>query len=235
MNFLPWDKIDATKQLVFMHLPRTAGTSFRWLASAEYSNEKVCLIHPGHYTEEEAIEQQGRFKFITGHFDTKSELLSSLENEVNFLTILREPVRRFISFHEYTRVKQVTWDHHVTSLVDGIKDPNCLYNNNLCYTIAGLASLTPIDVAYRKACENLRERFTLFGFTERFPEMLAIMNRRFGWSNVILRREEHVDRVVFEDLDLDLQRTLIKHNEADNALYAYAVKLYEERRMEWLR
>jgi hypothetical protein len=238
-KFLAWDSVDPEKHITFLHIPRTAGSSFRWAAASQYGNEGTGLIHPGYYTEEQVIEKQDHLKIITGHFDMSAEFIWGLREKSNLITILREPLHRFLSFYHYGSNMSSYVDHEnmkTQKLEDLILDPNCVYHNGMCYTIGGVDHRGTVNNAYVKACEHLESLVTIFGFTELYPEMLAIMYRRFNWNGVVVKQAEYVPGGLKPtDLSADLLKILEKNNEADISLYNFALNLYEKRRLHWLR
>jgi hypothetical protein len=238
-KFLKWDSVDPEKHITFLHIPRTAGSSFRWAAASQYENEHIGLIHPGYYTEEQVVEKQDQFKLITGHFGMCAQFIWGIQEKSNLITILREPLNRFLSFYHYGSNMLSYVDHEnmkTQKLEDLINDPNYDHHNDMCYIISGADHRDSVGVAYRRACDYLENIVTFFGFTESYPEMLAIMYRRFNWNGVVVKQAEYVPGVPRPgDLPADLLRALTKHNEADISLYQFALSLYEKRRLHWLR
>jgi hypothetical protein len=238
-NFLNWRQVDSDRPIVFVHIPRTAGTSFRRAVESKYGTDQVGLIHHGYYTEDEAIKKQSQFKILTGHFGMGAALLNSLSGPVNLVTILREPLSRFLSFYHYG-IHMDSYIEHETiknqKLDDLILDPNYAQHNAMCHILSGIDDKDFIDLAYRKSCDNLEHSFSFFGLTENYPEFLAIVCRRFGWGHITVRQEEYVSGLLRpEELNPDLLQTLKIHNEADINLYEFALSLYEKRRLHWLR
>ena len=238
-KFIKWNEVDSEKPILFLHIPRTTGSSFRWVAASQYGNEKIGLIHHAYYTEEQIVENQDQFKVITGHFDMGAQFIHNIRQKSNLITILREPLHRFLSFYHYGSNMPSYVDHETMKkqkLEDLINDADYFYHNHMCYMISGVDHNESITTAYINAQKNLEDLVTLFGFTERYPEMLAIMYRRFNWNGVVIKQVEYVPGVPRpRDLSPDLLKTLEKHNEADISLYNFALGLYEKRRMHWLR
>jgi hypothetical protein len=238
-KFLKWDSVDPEKHITFLHIPRTAGSSFRWAAASQYGNEGIGLIHLGYYTEEQVVENQSQFKLITGHFTMGAEFIWGIQEKSNLITILREPLHRFLSLYHYGSNMSSYEDHEnmkIQKLEDLINDPNYEHHNGICHKISGIDRTESVDVAYRQACDHLENIVTLFGFTELYPEILAMMYRRFNWNGVVVKQAEYVPGVPRPtDLSADSLKALTKNNEADISLYKFALDLYEKRRLHWLR
>lgn len=238
-KFVKWDAVDPEKHITFLHIPRTAGSSFRWAAASQYGNGSIGLIHQGYCTEEQVVEKQDHFKVITGHFDMGAQFLWEIREKSNLITILREPLHRFLSFYHYGSSMSSYEDHEnmkTQKLEDLINDSQYQHHNGMCYIISGVDHRESVNTAYVQALENLESLVTIFGFTELYPETLAIMYRRFNWNGVVVKQVEYVPNVPRpSDISPDLLKTLEKNNEADISLYQFALELYEKRRLHWLR
>ncbi|GFD89088.1 hypothetical protein KUL152_13140 [Tenacibaculum sp. KUL152] len=55
-------------------------------------------------------------KFATGHCRTRPEIVEKFGDEWDFVTILRDPVKRFVSEYVYNRYKQSDWLTHEDSI-----------------------------------------------------------------------------------------------------------------------
>ena len=238
-KFFKYDEIDSEKPIVFLHIPRTTGSSFRWSAASQYGNERIGLIHHQHYNEEQILENQNQFKMITGHFGMGAKFILALQEKSNLITMLREPLHRFLSFYHYGSNMPSYVDYETMKnqkLEDLITDSHYQYHNDMCHMLSGVNYSESVNDAYVMAQDHLENVFTLFGFTELYPEMLAIMYRRFNWNGVVVKQSEYVPGVPRPgDLSTDLLKILTKNNEADISLYKFALDLYEKRRLHWLR
>jgi len=76
--------------VLFMHIPKTAGTSFNTLAYSLFQNKKVAT-HIELLTENERALLPGKYQFISGHlkFNTMKTLVD--ERYSNLYSIVREP------------------------------------------------------------------------------------------------------------------------------------------------
>jgi len=98
---------DPRPLLVFDHLPKTAGTTFRrsYLTTA-LPREERCILSGGEQNEAERwrflsmpATKRGRYRIVAGHY---AETLRPYLPHARFLTLVREPVARTIS--EYLHV-----------------------------------------------------------------------------------------------------------------------------------
>lgn len=93
-------------KLVFLHIPKTGGTSMFKLLSQQFPPEAICPARHndlGNYTSEEL----GRFTVFAGHygFDT----LELIPGAKVVVTMLREPTARLLSWYYFCRSH--TWEH----------------------------------------------------------------------------------------------------------------------------
>jgi hypothetical protein len=98
--------------LIFMHLPKTAGSSFRDAVGRLYSGaERIYLYHPqglkGAIDPERfpelPLERRARLRFVAGHITYG--LHEHVPRQSRYVTIVREPVDRVVSvYHHFRRV-----------------------------------------------------------------------------------------------------------------------------------
>jgi hypothetical protein len=93
--------------------------------------------------------------------------------------------------------------------------------------------LSPYDPlpsdALEQAKRNLEERFAYVGTTERFPELLALMNLELGWPTVAYRRSNaNPARRAPGDLPPETLALVEERNALDRELHAHAGALLDE-------
>ncbi len=151
------------------------------------------------------------------------------------MTILREPVTRFLSHFYFAKY---TARHHLHDSISTGKltlpEAAQKLGNIVTRYLAGDAAPNPagaVDEAmFEVAKRNLEERFAFVGMVERFEENLVFFQRQLGWkvgpyanSNVNRARGEG-DCPSAEELEL-----IRASNRFDLALYAWAGARFEAR------
>jgi len=99
--------------LIFIHIPKTGGSSMRQYFFRNFGRENVFwhghgplangLLQPT--AEREGIEHFDRFKLIGGHFNFGNKVIRAIRRPKIFAAVLRRPVERVVSHFEYVQRK----------------------------------------------------------------------------------------------------------------------------------
>ena len=87
-------------KVVFLHIPKTAGTSFHLLLSRYYSSNAICPIRNGSI-KHVSIDQLSQYNLFSGHYFFNH--IERLPQPKLMLTLLRDPTRRILSLYNYQR------------------------------------------------------------------------------------------------------------------------------------
>ena len=225
----------STGMPVFLHLPKTGGTTLltilqQNLANDEDPNNDNGLVFfgapPTAYNLMNAIGSKGpAAEYVGGHLGY-SELQSVAQHTGTTFrpfTILREPNERLVSFWEFMNDMQgfVPLQRFLSVML-----PNSMYRSlapfgsNLDDTEGTLAAIR----------HNLRENFALVGLTERFDETLMLLRRMDILQDIGYTKHKVLagTRATFADLSPAQQEMIKKHNRIDQELYEFGVQLFEE-------
>ena len=222
--------------MIFVHLPKTAGTTLNRLIEYEYRPFDMFTVDPYfiHWSNAKlrrlSPERLKKFKVFKGHMGFGLHQL--LPQPSTYITVLREPVDRAISTYYfmstyllhpmYPKIKRLKW-----TLEDFItKFPR---NNIQCKYLANLdwdATVTPETCELAKS--NLEKYFSVVGITERFKETLALLKLRFGWKlafyTTFNRTRKRPEKKQVQQATLDLIR---EYNKFDIELYEHGKKLFQ--------
>lgn len=236
-----------SKTLIFLHLPKTAGSSLTDVLEQQFPPERsystsFSAHHPGGSLEGfHALSpgQLAQIDFLYGHMPYG--LHEKLPHAAECITMLREPVRRVVSnyFFEgrepssaiYDRVHSGAMD--IEAYLDFIRD---LGIDNIqtrmiagIYDPAGGPPMTKEILA--RAQENLEKHFVLVGLQEAFDDSYLMLRLRYGWRYTDYPRHGVAPRSHRRSAVPDhvLERIACEHS-YDAALYEFARKLFAQQR-----
>jgi hypothetical protein len=201
---------------LFLHIPKTAGTSFRFILENSFG---VSHCHTGHtgtqiFTEADlqfARKFFPRLRSLAGHNltePTRFQIPGAF-----YATFLREPVARVISHYQ----DSVLRGGNTRSFPESLRNNERL-NNLQVRMIAGEENL---DKA-----KDLIARYDFVGLTERFDLAVHMLGRlcpyplRLHYHKYVIRKDDKVKKELERQPEmLELAR---QHNALDLQLYAYA-------------
>ena len=222
--------------LIFLHIPKSAGTTLNRLIEWEYPLFDMYSVDPVFFRWSRARlwrlskRRLQRFRVFKGHMPFGLHEL--LPQPATYITVMRGAVERVISAYyfmsnymlhpNYWKFRREGW-----TLEDFVRrSPR---ENVQTKMIAGADYDAPCTAeTLLRAKENL-QHFSVVGLTERFEESLALMKLRFGWkfdsycSFNVTRKRPKKRELPQSTLDLIAER-----NRFDMELYECARNLFEE-------
>jgi hypothetical protein len=222
--------------IIFLHVPKTAGTTLNRLIEWEYPISQMYSVDPVLFEWSAAHlwklpkERLAKTRMFKGHM--LFGLHKVLPQPSTYITVLRDPVERVLSAFYYMRtyklhpfywkLRKKKW-----SLEDYVEQTT--RDNVQCKIIAGAEYHAPgTKEIMETAKEHMNRHFSVIGLSERLEESLALMKLRFGWQlksysafNVTRARPKKRD---LSQSTLDLIR---ERNKYDLELYQLAVQRFE--------
>lgn len=223
------------KQRIFLHIPKTAGSSVRTLIQQNYPADATI----GFSGEPDSIawyrsrlsDFKKQYALVHGHVPYGiHEGLTSYE----YFTFLREPVARHFSDFDFLRRYEAHPLHEPIAAgritaTDwaSIFEQQPLYRDLTTQYVSGESAPGEVDrLSLEKAKLHLRREFTLVGLAERFDESVLILAKRLGWRSIFyLSKNVTLDRTVLSD---DMKALARCGLERDTELYQFAQGLFEE-------
>lgn len=238
------DKIDRETTAIFLHIPRTAGTTLHRIIERQYPPEEIFFIQSNDpfvdVGEFKALseEQRAGIRMLKGHMPFG--LHESIPGPSTYFTILRDPIERVISLYYFIlRAPQ----HY---LYDTIMSENMslqtllerkipvMMNDGQVRMISGTWGNLGFGECNRDVLEiakkNLREYFAVVGIAERFDETLFLLKETFDWQNNIEYQRCNVtqNRPSKRDFSQEALHTIAQANQLDIELYKYAKEMLKE-------
>jgi hypothetical protein len=88
-------------KVVFLHLPKTAGQSVHLALTDAFGEDAVCPARVNDQLYQMSIPELNRYQVFSGHLDWS--MLDCIKGPKYVFTVLREPIRRILSFYFYLR------------------------------------------------------------------------------------------------------------------------------------
>jgi hypothetical protein len=223
------------KALIFLHIPKTAGTTLNRIIEWQYNPLTIFTMDPYRIraTPERlkklSEQRRRRLRVVRGHL--YYGVHEFLPQGATYITMLREPVARFFSSYHFIQRRPLHPMHRkVTSERIGVEDFIRLtpHRQNLqCSLIAGIKNNGTCDERTLEiAKENLVKSFSVVGICERFEESLVLIARTFDWDVPFYEnRKVSKTRPEIEPGAVEMIR---EHNLLDLELYEFGKNLFAE-------
>jgi hypothetical protein len=232
---------DDERLLIFLHIPKTAGTTFSRVIRRQYPEGTIVGNDPAlAHVDLEALkalpeERKRELRVVQGHMPFGVHEL--FPQPASYVTILRDPVARMVSHYKHVlRVKHHYLHDQVAarglSLAEYARSGmSPELENGQTKLLAGLdddvmeATAEHLEAAKR----HLREHFVLAGLSERFDESLLVLRPLLGWKNVTYDRVNVAPRSAAAPIDAAAIEAIRERNALDVELYGLCKTLLEER------
>ena len=230
------------KQLCFIHIPKTAGSTLTYLMRRVYGHHDV---YPHNFMEPMVTltqEQRDSFHYIGAHM--RPNVRDYLSNDPAFITFLRDPVQRVISHYRHAKLLEsspygpvVKQDMTLEAFLHDEAHRFRVDNHQTVYLGVDLllenqpSDYNPFpivtDAIFEKAKQNL-DRFLLVGLQDRFEESLNLLCRLLGWPSYRQNNKINVTpgRIEDELIPTELIEEIRQRNTYDMALYEHGKALF---------
>ena len=195
-----------SKRICFMHIPKCAGSSiqrairnpltpwnyFRYdsTGSVEKAKESGMNLHAFREQDIRHALDKNRYKYITGHFRCSSRLLSDYSTEWSFITLLRNPVDRWLSHYHYNRYKEKSHFKTEDDLETYLETSGGIAAGSMFVRFLSSAENTRSSEAIEDAKQAL-ERFDLVGRLEDLNAFASSYHELFNRPLRIKRYNEN--------------------------------------------
>jgi hypothetical protein len=252
--YAPDGDVAPDRLLVFVHIPKTAGTTLKSILAHHYSAGEICkimmrgmswvapsrtlwprpLISCSKLRRFKAeLEDPCKIKAIHGHFDLS--LYDVFPSRAEWVTLLRDPVERAISHYDHFRRLTTDPAHELaieSSLAEWVSHRRLIeMDNGQTRRLAGELTL-PIGAVTQetlaKAKANLARRFSVVGLSERFSEFQILLHRHFSWPYCQYgSRNVGNGRIQSNQVGTDVLGLIESCNRFDRELYEFACGRFE--------
>lgn len=220
------------KGLIFLHIPKAAGSTLRSIIDRHYPQQVIYKLYGPQTLIDTFInlpeESRNRIRVLQGHIPFG--LHKYLNVPVNYLTMLRDPVERVISFYYWILENR---EESLYEIVRGMSLSNFadsgfpITSNYQTRLISG--SMEDSSDALAIAKHNLELPNTIFGLSERFDESLILFRNLLGWKSVVYARYNVTkNKPEKRDISDSIIETIKRHNRSDIELYQFAKQRFDE-------
>ncbi|WP_265594651.1 sulfotransferase family 2 domain-containing protein [Haloferula sp. BvORR071] len=223
--------------LVFVHIPKTAGTTLHKVISHQYRRRDILIRHDsdGPVAETLAGRTGAPPQVVMGHYSVG---LHRHVPGLRYITCLREPVGRLISHYHYAASFT---GHYLHQAIHREKLDLAGYvssglagelSNGMTRMLAGLDDVEQPEIGDAElamAKENIERHFDGVLLNDRFDEGLLLLAERLGWKTpYYLRRRVGNYPVSATKLDAATRKLIEDQNAIDLQLYAWAKSRFED-------
>ena len=226
------------KPALFIHIPKTAGTTLQHIISRNYAEDEIHAFYDAENQEAAIIKalQQRKSGILYGHFDLRESFQT---NPYFAFSFLRNPVDRVIS--NYLHIKysndalHKTWMAEVNDFTDFLKLPQGA--NWQSRFLAGFKHQAPQnDTQLEAQALANAKKLDFIGITELFDVSICILATKLNWKKLGYGRQnvsEH--KREFDDLKSTYEAEITAVNTIDLLLYEFGLKRLEEERKKLSR
>jgi hypothetical protein len=232
----------ARPRLVFLHVPKTAGTTLVGVIEREYGVERIVRVYGGEFgiPVEELVAWSARrrraVRAVVGHMSYG--VAEHLPGRSVYATLLRDPVDRIVSHYSYVLTQPSLISLHEASGPDASLEQHVtrsplrhFVNNAQTRQLGGDTSdrpRTPGERDLDRAIGRL-DHLAVFGIQERFDESMLHFARTLGWELPVYTTVNVTgDRIALDELDASTRATIEEQNALDRVLYDHATQRFQE-------
>ena len=226
--------------VLFMHIPKTAGTALREAMTANYRQSEIAYLYPeppGFLVRDLRalpLEQRRAYRLVIGHF--QFWMHEALPQRSDYVTIVREPGARVLSHYAYARQTQpelvTRSDGALMSLPELCEKRLTVDFDNAmvrCFSGVDQNDYPPGKLTreiYELAVHHLHTAFAFVGHQEALAGAYAALSLRYGWQPLETVPYVNVGTVLMPSGHSETSAAIQHYNRWDYLLYQEVLKRF---------
>ena len=229
--------------LIYLHIPKTGGTTLRDIIYRQYPSKNILTIPT--LNESKSIinnlsrNREKQLDIIQGHL--QHGIHESLEKNIKYFTIIREPIKRVLSTYYYiisqpNNPQNLSNNKNTMSIYEYINSGiNPFLINGQTQLIAGKKCsindpLIKSNELLTMAKDNINKNFIFTGTTEQFDESILLLKRILNWKSPYYSRANRTkNKPDYSKIEAEIRGFIEDHNQLDIDLYNYVNKSIDNR------
>ena len=246
------EKKKLDQSVIFLHIPKVGGTTINKIIDRQYKPNTIYRVRDDDSRHKRIQDCVDKFKVIPVAKKEEIEVVMGhmgfglhnfLPQPSVYITMLRDPVERVISYYYYVlRTSNHYLYQKVTSEKMSLED--CIRlgisteldnSQTRILSASNGDSDSPItfgqcnEEMLKRAKKNLQEYFIGVGLVESFDKSLLLFKKLLNWNNIFyIKRNVTKNRPLKSDFSQETLNLIQKQNEFDLELYRYAAELFNE-------
>ena len=221
---------DKDMQFLFIHIPKTGGTTFRYVLYNHFDETEVYPSHAdllsngGSYVNQNTFLKNKNYlnkKILIGHY--RIQLLDKLKNKkIKKLAFFRNPLDRILS-----KIKHIR--SHNKMYIG--QDVNIILEKNwkqIMYSQSMAMGFSEKDKNMKEVRTNIFD-LDFIGITEYFDESIQLCNATFNWQLENIPRKNVIDQEIFSQLSDKSKVQIITHLTPELKTYKIAFNQFMRR------
>jgi hypothetical protein len=195
--------------LIFLHVPKTGGTTFHSMLTFQYLGRPSIRLRPWLHTDDVYDRRRAReldelddsvkrkLQLVRGH--AYYGVHEKMPQACTYFTFVRDPISHVKSQYYYFKVKPhenrdaTIWDK--MSLESILADEGNPWLDNMqvrWISGVGLGKETIGEDEYRLAQRNVENHFSVLGVTDQFDLSVALLAKKLNWRRPLFYRRANV-------------------------------------------
>ena len=185
-----------TQPLFFMHIPKTAGITFRTILETHFDANQICPAYYGDELIKIPPDVLAQFRLFRGHISLGEMNDAMPIKNIHCITMLRDPVEYSISHFEhlkrdksgvapkklYERVRSMAFEDFIRSVDHDIYAHHLFKNLQTRYLLTDQNfRYESIDNRGLQMAKEELSHFAFFGLLEEFKKSIQLICYTFGW------------------------------------------------------